>query len=100
MHLDEPFHYGKSDSKAAFRTVQVSAPLHEKVKDLREQFRGSSAPVVRNLDDRSPFVGAGADANLPARVGVLRGVSDDVADALDQARPVASHKGVDGSRFR
>ena len=73
-------------------TVQVSAALHEKVKDLREQFRGYSAPVVRNLDDRSLFVGAGADANLPARVGVLRGVSDDVADALDQARPVASHK--------
>src|SRR5215469_7818711 len=89
VHFDEPLDDRQSNAEAAARVCQRLLALHEQIEDLRQD-RPRYAGTVIAHHDRDPSARlVYRDPDFTDWIGLLHGVVQQVADALNEPRPIA-----------
>jgi hypothetical protein len=68
--------------------AHTGGSLHEEVEDAVQSVARDSDPVVGEADHRFAGIGGQRHPDLPARIGVLGGIVEEVREDLRQAHPV------------
>ena len=95
MHLHEVLHQRQADAQPALRLRGGVVHLHEQLEDAGEHVRGDPDAVVPDPQHRHVAVPLGRQPDAPARLRVLGGIRQEVADDLGEPHRV----GVEQQRF-
>ncbi len=88
VQLHQLPHQREADAEPALRALERSIGLHEHVEDARQQVGEMPMPRSRTRHDRRRRSRAGDDRDRAARLGVLRGVVQQVGEHLREPRAV------------
>jgi len=92
VHGHQCPHQGQSDAEPALRAIQGSRRLHEQIEDALEQIGTNAGAVVPDPHHGVPVLQRGLDADVTARVRVLRGVVQEVRLDLLESSGVARRR--------
>src|SRR5262249_37771102 len=92
VHFGELFYQRKSYAESTQRTSARAVVLHEQIEYGRELLLGNSDPGIANRDDGAGSERAQVQPYLPAGLGVLGGVGDQVHHDLFEARRIAQDR--------
>src|ERR1700722_3809278 len=92
VQLHHALDHRKSHTQAPLRPVDRALALHEQIEHPGQQLRRNPHASVRDLYDGAALRGAQLHADLPAGLGILRGIRQNIADTLNQSHEVAIDK--------
>ena len=99
MQFDEPAHESQANAQSPLRAIEAPIDLREELEDVGKQFRRNANARIANLDDDAIVRDRRGERDLPAGLGILRGVVQEVRENLSEPDAIGFEHNRLGRQF-